>query len=313
MSSNDKIEVEWLDPGRSLGKRSWIRKMDVRKGDIIVGRTITVTWGKSKKLYTCKVIRTNSISSPEIPTQREARSSKRRDESIEPLLYEIGSPAPHHDPEETIARYCVQETREDKLDEILKILREGGLSEFKQRMDDLLDCISGMNAKIKMLEMTIRSANLQEPTTNDRVTVTGPLTSTFLQPEAESMILREIENLPSSEPRVLRDVGNLPSQNQEGKFTIAQSIVNRAMSGCRSRRNLAGRLTQILFTEEEKIASNVRGVGGKQPLNELKVDAIREVCYQQFPLDRTEPKMNADKDVRNSMDEVCRKMRGKQS
>ena len=72
MSSNDKIEVEWLDPGRSLGKRSWIRRSDVKKGDIIVGRTITVTWGKSKKLYTCKVIRTDSISSPEIPTQKEA-------------------------------------------------------------------------------------------------------------------------------------------------------------------------------------------------------------------------------------------------
>ena len=36
-----------------------------------------------------------------------------------------------------------------------------------------MDCISGMNAKIKMLEMTIRSTNLQKPTT-DRVTVTGP-------------------------------------------------------------------------------------------------------------------------------------------
>ena len=188
-------------------------------------------------------------------------------------------------------------------------MREGGLSEFKQRMDDLMDCISGMNAKIKMLEMTIRSANLQEPTT-ERVTVAGPLSSTFLQPEAESMILREIENLPSSAPGVLRDIGNLP--NQDGKFIISQSIINRAMSGCRSRRNLAGRLTQILFTEEEKVASNVRGVGRKQPLNELKVDSIREVCYQQFPLDRTEPNINADKDVRNAMDEVCRKMRGKQ-
>ena len=77
------------------------------------------------------------------------------------------------------------------------------------------------------------------------------------------------------------------------------------MSGCRSHRNLAGRLTQILFTEEEKVASNVRGVGGKQLLNELEVDAIREMCYQQFPLDRTEPKINTD----NAMDEVCRKTR----
>ena len=74
----------------------------------------------------------------------------------------------------------------------------------------------------------------------------------------------------------------------------------------------AGRLTQILFTEKENVMSNVRGVGGKQPLNELKVDGIQEVCYQQFPLDRMEPKINNDKDVRNAMDDVCRKTRGKQ-
>ena len=93
------------------------------------------------------MIRTDSISSPEIPTQKEARSSKksnpRRAESIKPLLYEIGSPAPHREPEETIARNCGQETREETLDEILKIMHECGLSESKQRMDDLMDCIFG--------------------------------------------------------------------------------------------------------------------------------------------------------------------------
>ena len=42
------------------------------------------------------------------------------------------------------------------------------------------------------------------------------------------------------------------------------------------------------------------------------MDGIREVCYRQFPLERTEPKINADKDVKNAMDEVCCKTRGKQ-
>ena len=104
-------------------------------------------------------------------------------------------------------------------------MREGGLLELKQRMDDLMDCISGMNAKIKMLETTIRSANLQEPTTELTCHVAGPLSSTFLQPEAELMILRETENLPSLAPGVLRDIGNLPSQ--DGKFVITQSTINR--------------------------------------------------------------------------------------
>ena len=52
--------------------------------------------------------------------------------------------------------------RKETLDEILKIMREGGLSEFQQQMSDLMDCISGMNAKIRMLEMKMRSANLQD-------------------------------------------------------------------------------------------------------------------------------------------------------
>ena len=48
MSSNDKIEVESLDQGRSLGSRLWIRGTNVMKGDIIVGQTITIMWEKLK-------------------------------------------------------------------------------------------------------------------------------------------------------------------------------------------------------------------------------------------------------------------------
>ena len=66
---------------------------------------------------------------------------------------------------------------------------------------------------------------------------------------------------------VFQEVGNLPSQSQHvGKFQIAQSIINQAMSGCRFCQKLAGRLTQILFMKV-KIISNVRGVGEKQALN----------------------------------------------
>ena len=130
------------------------------------------------------------------------------------------------------------------------------------------------------------------------------------------MILHEIKNLlPSAMTSVLQDVGNLPSNSRDTgiqKFTISYVIVDRAMSGCRSCRNLAGRLTQALFKDEQKKSSNVRGVGRKQSLIEAKVDAIRESCYKQFPLDRVESKINLDREIRHAMDEVCRKIRAKQ-
>ena len=70
--------------------------------------------------------------------------------------------------------------------------------------------------------------------------------SSTLQPEAETMILHKIENLlPSATTSVLQDVGNLPNNSRDTgiqKFTISYVIIDRAMSGCRSRRNLAARL-----------------------------------------------------------------------
>ena len=47
----------------------------------------------------------------------------------------------------------------------------------------------------------------------------------------------------------------------------------------------------------------VKRVDGKLALNKLKVDAIWEVCYQQFPIEHREPKIIADKCIRNAMDE----------
>ena len=55
-------------------------------------------------------------------------------------------------------------------------------------------------------------------------------------------------------------------------------------------------------SQKKKIVSNVKWV-----------DAICEVCYQQFLIDHMEPKINADKDVRNTTDKVCQMRRCEQS
>ena len=50
-----------------------------------------------------------------------------------------------------------------RFDEIVQIILESGLSGFKERLEDLMDCISGINVKIRELELSIRSSNHQEP------------------------------------------------------------------------------------------------------------------------------------------------------
>ena len=58
---------------------------------------------------------------------------------------------------------------------------------------------------------------------------------------------------------------------------------------------------------EERIGSNSRGLCGKKALNGVKVKAIHNVCIKHFPLQRMETTAMADKDMRNAIDEACRK------
>jgi hypothetical protein len=88
---------------------------------------------------------------------------------------------------------------------------------------------------------------------------------------------------------------------------IETNVVLTALQGFRSRRNLAARLTFRTFTPEERIASNYRRVCGKQALNATKLEAIMQMYLKHFPLDRPEKEVNAFKDMRNVVDEACRK------
>ena len=97
--------------------------------------------------------------------------------------------------------------------------------------------------------------------------------------------------------------------NEDIPYSIPQSTIQLCLNGCKSRRNLAGRLTLKLFTNEERRRSNCRGVVGKQPLYPIKVRTIFNVCYQQFPMDRLENPLQAEKEMRNAIDEQCRKTR----
>ena len=81
----------------------------------------------------------------------------------------------------------------------------------------------------------------------------------------------------------------------------------QCLAVCKSRRNLAARLANKLFTTEEKFGSNCGGACGKTALNYLKVQAIFATCCKHYPLDRLETGTTAEREMHNVIDEVCRK------
>ena len=121
------------------------------------------------------------------------------------------------------------------------------------------------------------------------------------------------DNCPDTQmaPIVLQDVSTRANMATPpvGCYTISNDVMTLALQSCRSRRNLAGRLAARVFTMREKMSSNCRGKQGKSPLDQGKLLTIFTVCMQHFPLQRLETQQSADKDMRNAVDEVCRKTR----
>ena len=112
-------------------------------------------------------------------------------------------------------------------------------------------------------------------------------------------------NTPRMQSPPLQGISNRNVGSAE--FMIAQEDVVQCLAACKSRRNLAARLANKLFTTEEKFRSNCRGTCGKTALNYLKVQAIFATCSKHYPLDRLETGTTAEREMHNVIDEVCRK------
>ena len=91
-------------------------------------------------------------------------------------------------------------------------------------------------------------------------------------------------------------------------FLIDQSILKKCMINCRSRKNLAGRLALSLFTKEERITSNCRGVRGKKPLDPARLKAIKIACITEYRPKSTDNRALIMKEIRISVDEACRRV-----
>lgn len=112
---------------------------------------------------------------------------------------------------------------------------------------------------------------------------------------------KEQESLSETPSRF--NVRSSPSETYE----IPLSTVKDTAQGCRSRRNLAGRLANALFTSEEKRTSNCRGIN-KDKLDFRRVSAIRRACVIEFPAKQNENERMIEKEIREGIDEMCRRI-----
>ena len=90
-------------------------------------------------------------------------------------------------------------------------------------------------------------------------------------------------------------------------YLIAGDVVNLVLQDCHSRSNLAARLVAEMYTLRERAGSNCHGKQGKTALDGEKLKAIFDTCMHHFPLQHLETQIMADKEMRNAVDEVCRK------
>lgn len=189
-----------------------------------------------------------------------------------------------------------------------------------QRMESFADAVSGMEARLLRSLHAIESrltemqAGLDELKT-DRVPAASSQEESLCEVEVRLPVSVPVpvlnstmeQQTPAQGPRTpaLTDVSNRSAS--VGDYCIPQEYVAQGVVCCRSRRNLARRLAMNIFSLEEKIGSNCRGVRGKRALNVIKVRAIYSTCLQQYPLEGLDTDFFAEKEMKTAIDEVCRK------
>ena len=97
--------------------------------------------------------------------------------------------------------------------------------------------------------------------------------------------------------------------NQASPFQVTPAVLKESMLGCKSRKHLAGRLAAKMFTEEEMLSSNFRGVCNKKQLDLSKTDAIRRACFIEYPFRGHENEYIVERDIREGVDEMGRRMK----
>ena len=283
----EKILVQWSD-GRSKGTTSLVRKSAIKTGTIAVGEKVVVCWGKSKKTYNAQVIGLSSTHSPASPATTQNAPADQ-------FCFDVADPAP------STADQCAPEGQQkDRFSTILQ-----ALDSLSEKIDSFSDTLSGVEARLvhrlRMLEERVSALQLPRENPPQPVTPMPSFTMEMATPFSPS---QETLQTPMESPQPLCDVS---SRFNETDYCIQAEDISFALTACRSRRNLAARLAAKVFSPQQHLGSNCRGVLGKKALNGPKVKAIFNACMQHFPLQRLESASSSEKEMRNAIDEVCRK------
>ena len=100
------------------------------------------------------------------------------------------------------------------------------------------------------------------------------------------------------------------SSIQHSDFLTAEEMISIRISSS-SRRNFATNVNRQIFSEEERMTSNVSGTRGKLQLDSAKVAFIKRVAFQQFPLKGEERAKKAWSDCIEAIDEANRRLNRK--
>ena len=281
--------MKWTD-GRSKGATSVVKRSAVKSGTIAVGENVCVVWGKSKKSYNAEVV--DDGSTFQVPNKPRGIAA----EVKEPFHFELVEPAP---PE---VRSFPHQHRQPALTE---------------KIDTLVDTVAGLEARfVRQFEVIVaRLDKLQSDVdelkqtrvlTPEEMLPVDTTTTCLPDPPPPPMETDLWQMQSPSLVSALLDVSNR-SVGGTQEYSVARDDVDMCLLGCRSRRNLAARLAEKIFSLQERATSNCRGVLGKKALEQSKVKAIHATCMKHFPLERLEMAITAEKDMRNTIDEVCRK------
>ena len=239
----EKILVQWSD-GRWKGTTSFVKKSAVKKGTIVVGEKVGVTWGKAKKTYNAQVLEICSrIHSADVP-QQDANNE-------EPFTFELASSAPEQAVELPSPSQPTLHARQEG--ESILLLME--------KMDKLTDAMSRVEARLLCRLDTLEEAvkKISEsciPISHiDRCPVSlQPLYRCHRRCQHcyHYLYLTARENSNSPIP-VVQDApsrANIISPSVTvGEYRISGETLNLAMQGCCSQRNLAAQLAVKVYTQ----------------------------------------------------------------
>lgn len=107
---------------------------------------------------------------------------------------------------------------------------------------------------------------------------------------------------------IVSNIESVVTSETTNKFAIPREVLEVALDECRSRTSLSTSLVRLLFTPEERLTSNCRGVG-KNQLDPQRIQAVMDTCMAVFPPQADETPKSVRAKIRTAVDSSNRALR----